>query len=228
MHSGYRQEIKYRISYAEKEMLIKRFSAFLRFDNHSNEQGFYTVRTLYFDDVKDTSFMLSITGAPEKWKYRIRMYNGDTSFIRLEKKSKKYSGSHKIGEKITVEQFEKILEGDYEFLLQSDSAFFKLCYAEFKSLNLKPKVLVQYLRHAFVCAQEDVRITIDSDVCTCSMPEAFLEKEAQFGNSALEDRQCVLEVKFTHFLPSYIPPLLGALDRNRIATSKYAIGRLKH
>lgn len=228
MHKAYRQEMKYRISYAEKEMLIRRFSSLLRYDKNSNEQGFYTVRTLYFDDVRDTSFMLSVTGAPEKWKYRIRMYNGDSSFIRLEKKLKHYAGSYKTGERITRSECEKILSGNYEFLLQSDSAFLKLCYAEFKALHLKPKVVVQYIRHAFVCSQEDVRLTIDSDVCTCSVPDSFLEADARFGNSALEDGQCVLEVKYTHFLPSYIPPLLGALDRNRIATSKYAIGRLKH
>ena len=41
-----------------------------------------------FDDDKNTDFISKLSGLSERKKYRIRMYNADTAYIRLEKKIK--------------------------------------------------------------------------------------------------------------------------------------------
>lgn len=225
MNVQYRQEKKYTIAYAEKEMLVRRLRAALQVDPHALPQGYYNVRTLYLDNVNDSAMQDTATGAPEKTKFRIRMYNGDPSYIRLEKKVKQYGGGFKVGACITPDECRKILARDYAFLRGSDSAFLRECYAVSVSGGLLPKLIVQYDRHAFVCAQDDVRITIDEDVRVCRIPDAFFDTQP-FGTSVMPNRECILEVKYSHFLPDYVPLLIGIQNRPLTAMSKFSAGRL--
>ncbi len=225
MDVRYRQEKKYKIAFAEKEMLIRRLSAALQTDPHALPQGFYNVRTLYMDNVYDTAMQDTTRGTPEKIKYRIRMYNGDPSYIRLEKKVKRYGGGFKVGETITPEECRQILSEDYAFLAARDSAFLQECYAVSAAGGLRPKLIVQYDRHAFFCPQDDVRVTVDEDIRVCRSTDAFFES-APYGTSVMENRECILEVKYTHFLPDYVPLLLGITNRPLTAMSKFSAGRL--
>lgn len=225
MNVQYRQEKKYKIAFAEKEMLVRRLSAALQTDPHALPQGYYNVRTLYFDDVSDSAMQDTVTGVPEKIKFRIRMYNGDPSFIRLEKKVKQCGGGFKVGERITPDECRMLLQGDYTFLRDSDSAFLQECHAVSAAGGLRPKLIVQYDRHAFVCPQDDVRITVDEDIRVCRMPDAFFDAQP-FGTSVMPNRECVLEIKYTHFLPSYVPLLVGIQNRPLTAMSKFSAGRL--
>lgn len=225
MDIRYRQEKKYTIAFAEKEMLVRRLSAALQPDPHAMPDGKYNVRTLYLDDVNNSAMQDTTTGAPEKIKFRIRMYNGDPSFIRLEKKVKRYGGGFKVGAQITPEECRRILAEDFAFLRGSDSAFLRECYAVSVSGGLRPKLIVQYDRHAFRCPQDDVRITIDEDIRVCRIPDAFFDTQP-FGTSVMPHRECVLEIKYTHFLPDYVPLLIGIQNRPLTALSKFSAGRL--
>ena len=49
----------------------------------------YRVRSLYFDNYNDKVLREKIDGVNEREKFRLRLYNDDTSFIKLEKKVKK-------------------------------------------------------------------------------------------------------------------------------------------
>ena len=225
MNVQYRQEKKYKIAFAEKELLIRRLSAALQVDPHALPQGRYSVRTLYLDDVNDSAMQDTVTGAPEKIKYRIRMYNGDPSYIRLEKKVKQYGGGFKVGEVITQAECQRILAEDYAFLRESDSAFLQECYAVSVGGGLRPKLIVQYDRYAFVCPQDDVRITIDTDIRVCRIPHAFFDAQ-DLGTSVMPNRECILEIKYNHFLPDYVPLLVGIQNRPLTAMSKFSAGRL--
>lgn len=225
MDVQYRHEKKYRIAYAEKELLLCRLRAALQVDPHALPQGYYNVRTLYLDDVNDSAMQDTVTGAPEKVKYRIRMYNGDTSYIRLEKKVKRYGGGYKVGALLSADECRKILAGDCAFLRTHDSAFLRACYAVSVAGGLRPKLIVQYDRHAFICPQDDVRITVDEDIRVCRIPDAFFDPQP-FGTSVMPNRECILEIKYTHFLPDYVPLLVGIQNRPLTAMSKFSAGRL--
>ena len=225
MNVEYRQEKKYKIAFAEKEMLVRRLSAALQVDPHALPQGYYNVRTLYLDDVSDSAMQDTVTGAPEKIKFRIRMYNGDPSYIRLEKKVKQFGGGFKVGEIITQAECRRILAQDYDFLRESRSAFLQECHAVAAAGGLRAKLIVQYDRHAFICAQDDVRITVDEDIRVCRIPDAFFDTQ-DFGTSVMPNRECILEIKYTHFLPDYVPLLVGIQNRPLTAMSKFSAGRL--
>lgn len=82
-----RHEWKHEITAADRLILASRLSAVARRDSHG-QNGRYEIRSLYFDDPKDTALREKIDGVSRREKFRIRYYGGDASYICLEKKSK--------------------------------------------------------------------------------------------------------------------------------------------
>lgn len=56
-------------------------------DSHTIN-GRYEIRSLYFDNLQDKALLEKINGVNVREKFRVRYYNGDASFLLLEKKSK--------------------------------------------------------------------------------------------------------------------------------------------
>lgn len=54
----------------------------------TEHQGEYKIRSIYFDHYHDKALQEKLMGINNREKFRIRYYNDDVSFIRLEKKSK--------------------------------------------------------------------------------------------------------------------------------------------
>lgn len=84
----YRHEWKHEISRADLMALRPRLRAVLTPDSHG-AGGKYTIRSLYFDDPWDTALRQKLDGVDRRDKFRIRLYDMDTSVIHLEKKSKR-------------------------------------------------------------------------------------------------------------------------------------------
>ena len=57
-------------------------------DNYSDENGNYSIRSLYFDDIRNSSLFEKQSGILARKKYRIRIYNLNENIIKLEKKSR--------------------------------------------------------------------------------------------------------------------------------------------
>ena len=96
MRDDYRHEVKHEINYSDMLDIRRRLSAIARRDEHAKE-GKYHIRSLYFDTPEDTALREKLLGVSKREKYRIRCYDGDTSFIRLEKKTKTMGGGGKGG-----------------------------------------------------------------------------------------------------------------------------------
>ena len=82
-----RHEIKHEISYQDMLVLSNRLQVVMKPDRFTND-GKYKIRSLYFDNISDKALREKIDGVNKREKFRIRYYNDDISFIRLEKKSK--------------------------------------------------------------------------------------------------------------------------------------------
>ena len=83
----FRNEWKHEITPADRLVLKQRLSLIMKPDSHAVD-GLYHIRSLYFDDIHDTALYEKIDGVNQRDKYRLRYYNGDTSYIVLERKSK--------------------------------------------------------------------------------------------------------------------------------------------
>ena len=84
----FRHEYKFQISPQDRQLLLSRLRPLGLEDPHASA-GEYRVYSLYFDDLQDTALRQKLDGVENRDKFRLRYYNGDLSFLRLEKKSKR-------------------------------------------------------------------------------------------------------------------------------------------
>ena len=217
----YRHELKYSITYKEREALLHRFGPLLKRDANGSEDG-YTIRSLYFDDMWNTAYTEKVAGTFLRKKYRIRIYNYSDKVIKLECKEKQGNYIHKTAASLSRTEVERILKGDYGFLLKRDEILCKEFYLECTTKMMRPSVIVDYERDAFVEAVGDVRITFDKHVRAAWMNfDIFDEKLPAY--EVLESDRLIMEVKYTEALPEVVRRVISPYNSIQVAASKFTM-----
>ena len=204
-------------------VLRQRLSAFMLRDRNSGEDGTYFVKSLYFDNYTNKALREKIDGVNKREKFRIRYYGMDTSFIRLEKKSKINGLCNKVGVRITAEDCARIIKGDIDFLLESENELLKELYAKMKYQLLRPKCIVAYTRESFVYGPGNIRITLDTNISGSNNVNEFLNPDLEFAHLCNDS---ILEVKWDGFIPDIVRDAVQLKSRRASAFSKYAAVRL--
>ena len=217
----FRHELKYFISEPEKEVIARRLSTVMQRDAHVKDVRYF-IRSLYFDDQFENAYEEKLAGTNERKKYRIRIYNLEDSVIRLECKRKEGQYINKISAKLTREETDKLLRGEYHFLKDRQEQVCKDFYLECALNQMKPKVIVDYDREPYVYSFGDVRITFDEHVRS-GVFEQELFDQALPVMEVLEPGQLIMEVKFTEYLPEIIRDLLQVDNCIYTAASKYVL-----
>lgn len=220
---NYRHEWKHEISRGDCFELRSRLSA-VAYPDKNGDNGRYRVRSLYFDDIRDTALMEKINGVSRREKYRIRYYNFDTSYISLEKKSKIDKLCCKESQRLSSDEVFAILSGDIQWMCQRDSDLLKEFYFKIRTKGLRPKTIVDYSRQAYVFPAGNVRVTIDSDIRTGIWSTDFLNPNCATVPAA--GSAVILEVKWDGFLPDIIKDAVQLKGRRASAFSKYAACRI--
>lgn len=223
----YRYELKFILNSSHAEILKHRLSLVMKVDTNSiNDDNTYFIRSLYFDDIKDTAYYEKIDGNERRKKYRIRIYNFDDSFIRLERKDKNRDLTHKVQINITKKECLALISGDYnkEMLLRDDllGEFVR----EMETKRLIPSVIVDYKRLAYIYPVEDTRVTFDENIKSGRFNYDLFSKEF-ISYNVLEENETVLEVKFNNVIPKHIAKIIMTIPTVRQAVSKFAICREK-
>jgi len=226
MNTQYRTENKYLIDPQTAAVISKRLQMCCTFDNNANENGFYTVTSLYFDDFRNSSLNDNIIGQINRKKYRIRIYNGQENYIRLEKKTKHNQVGKKDSLIISPQTYKHILNGTLEVKDETPGGLLNDFALDVKSRQLKPKVVVEYDRQTFVYPYGDVRITLDHNI-RYYMGDQDLFSDYKVLAPAIDTRQIVMEVKFTGYLPSHIKALVQQGQSTRQSMSKYSLCRMR-
>lgn len=222
---GYRHELKYYITLGEYELLQRKLSLTMERDAFAKKNGGeYFIRSLYFDDRDDSAFREKLSGIDKRDKFRIRIYDMRDDVIKLECKHKSngYIKKQSIG--LSRKEYEKLMSGDRLFLLNRPEPFARRMYLEFAQRALKPAVIVDYTREAFVFPMEDVRVTFDKNVRT-GLRSVDMFNAGIPTYPVIDDYGMVLEIKFNRFLPTYIRSLLQLEASQRSAISKYVLCR---
>lgn len=217
-----RHEYKHQINYADMLMLKTRLGATLSHDANCSEDGTYRVKSLYFDNYLDKALREKIDGINNREKFRIRYYGTDTSFIRLEKKTKINGMCNKEHVRITDEECRRIIDGDRDFMIKSDSNLLRELYSKMQYQLLRPKCIVAYTRECFVHPAGNVRVTLDSGICGSYNVREFLNPDLQFLQLY---HTSVLEVKWDEYLPQIVRDAVQLKERRTSAFSKYAAVR---
>ena len=223
MKQTYRHEIKHGINDLDMLIIRQRLRAVMKPDNHA-EGGKYTVRSLYFDNIYDKALKEKINGVNDREKFRIRLYNGDTSVMRLEKKCKTNGLGTKYFAPVTAEETEALLKGDTDWMLRSEYPLIRELHAKMQYQGLRPKTIVEYTREPFVYGPGNVRVAMDYDLRVGLSVEDFLEKDCPTVPAG--DTPAILEVKWDAFLPDVIRDAVQLTGRRAQAFSKYAQCRI--
>jgi len=218
-----RHELKYMINEADHLALRSRFSKLFSQDTHVGESGEYHIRSLYFDTPKDKALMEKINGVNRREKFRLRMYNLNTDYIRLEKKSKDNGLGRKQSAKMSAAQVERLLKGDIDWMLESDSELILELYSKMNGQYLRPKTIVDYIRSPFTYEPGNVRLTLDRDIRTGLLSTDFLNPELTTIHTF--ETYALLEVKYDAYLPEVVRHAVQLVGREQTAFSKYAICR---
>lgn len=221
----FRHELKHYINYADYLDLTMKLKFVTKLDENAINGKGYKIRSLYFDNFEDKAMREKINGVNGREKFRIRYYNNDPNFIRLEKKSKYYGKCYKVSEKISYEECLRLLDGDNEFLRDETKPLFFELYLKMQYQNLVPKNIVDYEREAYIHDVGNVRITIDSKISSSNNTKEFFNKDLPM--ITIQDAT-ILEVKYDNFLPEFIRGVTALNSRRATSFSKYTNTRINY
>ncbi len=219
MAGDFRHEWKHVLNYADLLTLRHRLGAVMERDSHAID-GKYHIRSLYFDNPDDKALREKIDGVNIREKFRIRLYNWDTSLIKLEKKSKRNGLGTKYSANLTAEEAQKIVDGDLDWMIASDQTLVQELYCKMRYQRLEPKTIVDYTREPFIFRPGNVRVTLDYDIRTGQERIDFLDPEVVTIPAG--DAPILVEVKWDEFLPTIIRDAVTLPDRRVGSFSKYA------
>lgn len=219
---NFRHEWKHEISCLDMLTLRQRLRAVAQTDPHAVD-GTYLIRSLYFDTPADKALLEKLNGVSRREKFRIRYYNGDTTVIHLEKKSKLGGLGNKQSAELSVPEVSAILQGDLSWMLDSGRPLVRELYSKMCTQQLRPKTIVDYTREPYVYPAGNVRITLDRDIRTGLRCTDFLNPGLTIPAG---DAPVILEVKWDAFLPSVIRDAIQLEGRHTSSFSKYAQCRI--
>ncbi len=216
----FRNELKFLINAHQKNLMAIKLGGICQQDSFSDADGGYLVSSLYYDDCQQSAYFDKLNGIRDRKKFRVRVYNHQSNVIKLERKIKRDNVIEKTHIEITKEEFDTLLCGDAGFLRDKDSLAARDFYLHFQTRKLRPRVVVEYRREAFIYPYGDVRITFDTSL------KAEVVQRNLFSNGymipAISHDQIILEIKFTGYFPDVVRNVIQINNLQRQAISKYA------
>lgn len=220
----FRHELKYYVNYHQYYLIRQRLRFLMEQDKHADENGEYHIRSLYFDDVENIALQEKQGGIKNRYKFRIRMYNKSDKVLHLEKKIRKNTLIAKEKVSISREILDRLLLNDYTVLENESSPLLQQVYYEMKNSLLRPKVIVDYVREAYVVRTGNVRITFDKELRTGLNGIDPFDPNL-YPVKAIDEPLYILEVKYDEYIPNYIRDGLQLNGLVQQSASKYTICR---
>lgn len=219
-----RVERKFVLTRAVAENLYAKLRKILPGDDFSGYQP-YMVRSLYFDSYGNDDYADKMAGILERKKIRIRVYSPEDKKAKLELKQKSGDNQRKQSLTISREQAQDMIAGNYVFLLEMEGDLAKSIYYIMSKEVYRPKCIVSYTRRAFAVPTNNIRITFDSDIESSEGDFDLFSASSALTYTVDSKNMVVLEVKYNHFLLSYIKDALPMAEMTETSYSKYVISR---
>lgn len=219
-----RHELKYFIHPTEVDALRARLLPAMRLDPHCRGGKPYAIRSLYFDDVDNSAYFDKVGGVMHRDKYRIRIYGMSDGEIFLERKRKLGDLIQKSSVQITRRLCDQLIEGNPTGLHKAHNPILQDMYVQMRTKLLRPKVIVDYEREAYLHPAENVRITFDLNLRSGMHSIDLFNPD--IATVCPHDRDVqILEVKYDNYMPAHIIGLLSGIRAERSAISKYVLCR---
>ncbi len=222
MENNYRHEYKYIISKEAAHLLKLRLPHIMNRDANTGLTGQYTIRSLYFDDLAFSAFNEKVSGVDNRTKFRIRCYNFEDSFFKLEKKEKKGFLTRKTSQIISRADVIALQSNPIAHCPDTFTGLAEELRLLCAATGAKPVVLVDYDRTPFTCPLGNTRITIDENLRTLPYNfDIFAPKSPAIP--VLNPDEVILEVKFDDYLPGHLSSCLADIPKIPVAVSKFAM-----
>lgn len=223
MNTVSRQEKKYLIGLADVHKLSNYLEKMLIQDPHNGKYG-YIVRSLYFDTINEKDYNEKQDGIELRRKIRLRIYSPEDNFASLEIKQKQGNNQLKRSLKVTREDAQQLIKGNYSVLLNYTEEFAHECYVIMTTQLYRPKAIVQYNRKAFIAKENNIRITFDSNIIATETCFDIFSNDLNMY-PVFSKYNTVLEVKYNGFMLTYIKDMLETVQKSELSVSKYCLSR---
>lgn len=219
-----RHELKHEITKMDCYLLRNKLQHFMDSDPNANNNGKYLIRSVYFDNFDNKVLTEKKEGFYQRDKFRVRLYDYNTDFLNLEKKSKRNNLTYKQKCRMTAKEYERIRFGDIAWMEYDTRPLIRDLYSQMNLYQLKPITVVDYEREVYIYTYGNVRVTFDSSIKTSFRNNDVLNPEIPMIETNPDI--VILEVKYDEFLPAVIKQLLQVGDRRKGTYSKYQISRM--
>ncbi|MDO4537540.1 MAG: polyphosphate polymerase domain-containing protein [Coriobacteriales bacterium] len=223
MNEVLRQERKFLINQIQYYRMSRKLEQVMISDAHNQGEG-YIIRSLYFDSLDDRDYQEKEDGVELRRKIRLRNYGAGSNFAKLEMKQKQGSNQKKRSLKLSREDAQRLTRGDYSPLLSVPGNFASECYAVMNIHCYRPKSVVEYRRKAFIAKENSIRVTFDHHIIATEANFDIFDP-ALVQNPVFDPGLVVMEVKYNHFLLSYIKDLVNEVNEFELSVGKYALSR---
>ena len=212
-----RYELKYLLTMAQKETLLKAMQPYMTLDKY----GRTTIRNLYYDTDSYLLIRRSIEKPAYKEKLRIRSYSqtddNSTVFVELKKKYKHVVYKRRISLPYTDETawLSREKHPAKHTQIANEIDYFLDYYS-----SLHPTVFLSYERKAYCCNDgSDFRVTIDDNIL-CRQEDLSLESEV-YGTPILPEGKVLMEIKCSGGIPLWMTQVLSKERIYKTSFSKY-------
>ncbi|MDL2295004.1 polyphosphate polymerase domain-containing protein [Ruminococcaceae bacterium OttesenSCG-928-D13] len=222
-HDQFRHEFKYVCDVSQIAILRNRASALMSMDTNVNPGGSYNIRSLYFDDMYDSCYHDNLNGTDNREKFRIRIYDHSSAFIRLELKRKIRGKTQKLSCSLDEHQCRDLMGGRIPggkkpYLLQRLSA-------EMAMRRMRPKIIVAYDRIPYIYSGSTIRVTFDMNISSSMETGQFLDDQLAL-RPFMPIGKHLMEVKYDEYFPDYIYSSLCLAQLRQETFSKYFLSRI--
>ncbi len=225
-----RFEAKYFVTEVQAALIRDYIAVYTNTDPHCPE---YPVTSVYLDNPQYTTFESSLAGEKNRYKLRMRAYEGDESapvFTEVKQRIGRIICKHRANLRRDVVDrlsWAESLSDDY--LIDPAKPGQRESLARFSDLvqgiRAEPVVGVRYMREAYESfMDEPVRITFDRNISYAQLPTKL--REVWTGRTAwrpLGDSPTVLEIKFTNTYPFWVRTLIQRFQLERVSLAKYVL-----
>lgn len=219
----FRFETKYQLDSFTYRRVLASLKGRVSPDEYSSRSvnGRYFVRSLYFDTYDYQAYQEKIIGLGNRIKLRMRTYEehpADFQNVKLEIKCRYAALVGKYSALVQKSDYEEFLSHKCWGDLRGAEA------DEFRRIallkDLRPKVLVDYRREAFIPhGHRDMRITFDHNLQFATASELYPHSARSYST---HPKIIVMEIKSKSELPSWLDVLIKQHSLKSVPNSKYA------
>jgi len=219
----FRKEIKYVMDYIEAQKIEGIISKVLSKDKHSDQEAYF-IRSLYFDSINNHDFNSKMNGDEERKKIRLRLYDLQTEWVKIEIKYKKNINQIKESILISRQDAKALIGCHYGVLLKYENDIASKLYNIMTIGQYRPVVIVDYYRRAYLHKENDLRITFDMDIRQTEANFNIFD-ESLVLNPIFPEEDLVLEVKYDNEMYGWVRELLKGRYHSNRSMSKYCSSR---